>query len=125
MVGAVGNAVLNSGSTAGQFNIKDGQLVQLISAPGSPEQYLYGAVTQRAGTEMTLLLTWQSTPSTYGTFSFSGDTLQWSVSGISRPNNAAWLVCENQNVYANLGPYAYQTPAGCADQTIHYYNGGK
>ncbi|KAF8416823.1 hypothetical protein EV426DRAFT_634917 [Tirmania nivea] len=107
-VGAVGNAVLKSGNTAGQFNLKDGQLVQLISAPGTPEQYLYGTVTQRTGTEKTLL-----------------DTLQWSVSDISRPNNAAWLVCEDQNLYVNLGPYAYQTPTGCADQTIHYYNGGK
>jgi hypothetical protein len=67
------------------------------------------------------------------------------ISGINRPNNAAWLACtdatEGQVLYANLGkpfkhtnlgslvyatvapgPYAYNTPAGCTDQTIHYYN---
>ncbi|RPB26649.1 hypothetical protein L211DRAFT_866154 [Terfezia boudieri ATCC MYA-4762] len=75
---AVGNAVLNSGSTAGQFNIINGQLIQLISPPGAPERYLYGTVAQRAGTEMTFLLTWQTSPSTYGTFSFS-ETLQSGV----------------------------------------------
>lgn len=62
-------------------------------------------------------------PDTYGTFTFSGDTLSWSTPGVQRQNNAAFLVCEEKHVYVNLGPYAYQTPAGCADQTIHYYNG--
>lgn len=39
----------------------------------------------------------------------------------------AWLVCPdtagNLDVYINLGPYDYQTPAGCADETIHAYTG--
>lgn len=39
----------------------------------------------------------------------------------------AWLVCPddagNLDLYVNLGPYAYMTPAGCADETIHAYTG--
>ena len=39
----------------------------------------------------------------------------------------AWLVCPdangNKDVYVNLGPYDYDTPAGCADETIHAYTG--
>ena len=39
----------------------------------------------------------------------------------------AWLVCPdedgNKDVYINLGPYDYNTPPGCADETIHAYTG--
>ena len=39
----------------------------------------------------------------------------------------AWLVCPdedgNKDVYINLGAYDYETPAGCADETIHAYTG--
>ncbi|KAI5799115.1 hypothetical protein DFH27DRAFT_591316 [Peziza echinospora] len=118
----VGPAVLNSYLTAGQFNIVDGKLVQLISTSASPATLLYASVTPRVGTEMKLQVQWTTTPSSYGTFSFSGDTLQWTVAGIDRPNAAAWLVCESQHLYVNLGAYLYNTPAGCFDQTIHYYN---
>ncbi|KAF8469479.1 hypothetical protein BDZ91DRAFT_761557 [Kalaharituber pfeilii] len=104
------SAVLKSGGTAGQLKVINGQLISSNDKPGT---YLYGKVTPRAGSEMTLLLTWSTTPDPYGTFSFSGDTLQWSTPGISRPNNAAWLVCEDQHVYVNLGPYAYQTGWMC------------
>jgi len=52
---------------------------------------------------------------------FSGDAVEWS--GIDRPNDAAWLVCANQQLFINLGAYDYLTPAGCSDETIHYYNG--
>lgn len=90
---------------------------------------------------MKLKTKFASTPNTYGTFAWSGDALTWTVSGITRPNNAAWLACTDAAVgpdlYINLGThsfhpvmdqnadhplsgnYMYQTPAGCADQTIH------
>ncbi len=29
----------------------------------------------------------------------------------------------NRDVYINLGAYDYETPAGCADETIHAYTG--
>lgn len=65
-----------------------------------------------------LALTFSTSKNTYGTFAWSGDALTWTVSGITRPNNAAWLVCANQQLFINLGSYGYMTPAGCADQTV-------
>ncbi|GLB41627.1 putative fungal-type cellulose-binding domain containing protein [Lyophyllum shimeji] len=117
------DAVLGSPSTAGQFKITGGQLIQ--DANGTP---LYAVVESRANsTVMKLKMSWSTTPATAGTFDFSGDTLEWSIPTISRPQNNAWLVCPDAqghaDVYVNLGPYAYQTPAGCADETIHAYTG--
>lgn len=119
----VGDAVLGSPSTAAQFQITGGQLVQ--NAGGTK---LYAIVEPRANsTVMKLKVSWSTTPATSGTFVFSGDTVEWSNTSISRPQNNAWLVCPDAqghaDVYINLGPYAYQTPAGCADQTIHGYTG--
>ncbi len=65
------------------------------------------------------LKTWfEATQGTYGTFSFSGDTLQWTVSDIARPNTAAWLVCAGDQLFVNTGAFLYQTPEGCSDQTV-------
>ncbi|KAJ8113810.1 hypothetical protein ONZ43_g5065 [Nemania bipapillata] len=71
------------------------------------------------------LQTWFDTANNpYGAFAFQGDTLTWTVADISRPNAAAWLVCGNDGqLYINTGAYAYDTPSGCADQTIHSYGG--
>jgi len=107
-------------TTAGQFNIVNGQLEQLIDTTGD---ILYATVQQSTGAENKLLVSFQSTPNTYGTFSFSGDAVEWNVAGLTRQNAAAWLICESQHLYVNLGAYGYMTPAGCADGTIHYYNG--
>ncbi|KAL3427483.1 carbohydrate-binding module family 1 protein [Phlyctema vagabunda] len=118
---APGTAILSSYTTAGQFNIVNGQLVELVSATGG---LLYANVEERAdATVNKLAVTFTTTPNTYGTFSWSGDALQWSIASISRPNLSAWLVCTNQQLFINLGAYAYMTPAGCADETIHFYNG--
>ncbi|KAF9467214.1 carbohydrate-binding module family 1 protein [Collybia nuda] len=117
------DAVLGSPSTAAQFQVTGGQLVQSVGG-----NKLYGVVESRAdSTIMKLKLSWSTSPATSGTFNFSGDTLEWSNPAITRPQNNAWLVCPDAqghgDVYVNLGPYAYQTPAGCADQTIHGYTG--
>ncbi|QRW15172.1 3' exoribonuclease family domain-containing protein [Ceratobasidium sp. AG-Ba] len=122
--GTATDAVLASASTAGQFAITNGKLTQ-ITPSGA---LLYANVETRAdSTVMKLKVSWQTSSTTSGTFVWSGDALTWTVEGITRPNNAAWLACtdatEGQVLYANLGPYAYNTPAGCADQTIHFYNG--
>lgn len=45
---STGTGVLGSYTTAGQFQVVDGQLVQLISAPGAATQLLYGIVSQTA-----------------------------------------------------------------------------
>ncbi|KAK0647085.1 hypothetical protein B0T16DRAFT_414669 [Cercophora newfieldiana] len=60
---------------------------------------------------------------TYGTFAFQGDTLTWSVAEINRPNTAAWLVCNGDELFVNTGAFLYQTPEGCWDHTIHSYGG--
>jgi len=106
-------------TTAGQFQIVDGQLVELITGG-----LLYANVeTQTDSTVTKLAVTFETTQNTYGTFDFSGDAVQWSIASISRPNLSAWLVCANQQLFINLGAYDYLTPTGCADETIHYYNG--
>lgn len=77
-------------------------------------------------------MSWSTTPATAGTFVFSGDTLEWSIPTITRPQtnvrgfelmllllilgSQAWLICPdasgNNDVYINLGNYDYLTPAG-------------
>lgn len=109
-----GTAVLESYTTAGQFNVVSGQLVELTA-----NGLLYGNVEVQANSSVTkLALTFETTQNTYGTFAWSGDALQWSVASISRPNLSALLVCAGQQLFINLGAYDYLTPAGCADETV-------
>jgi hypothetical protein len=72
--------------------------------------FLYGVVETRADSTVNKLqLSWStSSAATTGTFAWNGDSLQWTIPGINRPNNSAWLVCANQVVYVNLGSYGYQ-----------------
>ncbi|ORY64826.1 uncharacterized protein BCR38DRAFT_457147 [Pseudomassariella vexata] len=117
---AAGTAILESYTTAGQFNVKDGQLVENNGDGAAP---LYLNVEKPTNLTQRTLATWfNTTENTFGTFLFQGDALTWSTPEIQRQNLAAWLVCENQALFINTGAYAYQTPPGCADQTIHYYN---
>ncbi|KAI0037056.1 hypothetical protein K488DRAFT_75613 [Vararia minispora EC-137] len=120
-------AVLGDPLTAGQFAVASGQLVQYANLSASTP--LYANVQPRANsTVMKLGLTWETTPDEGGgTFVWSGDTLEWSIPTISRPQTNAWLVCPdaagNLVLFINLGAYAYMTPTGCADETIHAYTG--
>lgn len=78
LVGTVSDAVLNSPTSAGQFNIVNGQLVQLINTSGT---LLYARVTLRADSTVNrLLITWAATPDTYGTFGFQGSL--WTASSL-------------------------------------------
>lgn len=111
-----GSAILDSYTTAGQFQIVDGQLVEIIQGG-----LLYANVQEQANANVTMLaMTFNTTQNTYGTFAFSGDAVQWSIPTISRPNLSAWLVCANQQLFINLGPYDYNTPPGCADETLSF-----
>ena len=112
----VGVAVLGSSKTAGQFSVADGQLVEWTGEGGSP---LYLNVEKPADLTQRTLATWfNTTKNEFGTFVFQGDALTWSTPEINRQNLAAWLVCKNQALFINTGAYAYQTPEGCADQTV-------
>jgi hypothetical protein len=120
---ATGTALLGDYTTAGQFQVQDGQLVQLVSAPGGAVKLLYATVSKtRSINNASLAVSFTNEKNAYGTFKFGGDDLQWSAADVTRPNPSAWYVCTGQQMYINLGNYAYQTPSGCADQTIHYYN---
>lgn len=119
-----GPATLSNSTTAGQFSITAaGQLVQLISAPdASEEQLLYAHVagaTTHGG--QSLAVSFAADEGAYGTWAFSGDALTWTAANVSRPNLSAWYVCEGQAVYVNLGAYLYNTPDGCADQTVSFF----
>jgi hypothetical protein len=111
-----GTAILESYTTAGQFNVKDGQLAANMGGSASP---LYLNVEKPADLTQRTLATWfNTTKNTFGTFVFQGDALTWSTPDIQRQNLAAWLVCKNQALFINAGAYGYQTPSGCADQTV-------
>ena len=113
--GVAAPAHLDAPAEAGQFNIIEGQLVYNTGAGG--ELYLHverpDDLSQRA-----LATYFEREPSSWGEFSFQGDTVAWNAEGLQRPNTAAWFVCEDQKLYVNTGPYGYQTPEGCADQTV-------
>lgn len=113
---APGPAYMDSYLSAGQFNIVSGQLVQTRGDGVAP---LYMNVENPADKTQRKLQTWfNTTQNGYGTFAFQGDTVTWSTPDINRPNLAAWLVCENQQLFINTGAYLYNTPAGCADETV-------
>ncbi|KAF4637691.1 hypothetical protein G7Y89_g387 [Cudoniella acicularis] len=113
-----GGAILDTYTTAGQFQIVSGQLVQLITGG-----FLYAVVEKQANSTVNkLAVSFSKDKNTYGTFAFSGDAVQWSVPDIKRQNLSAWLVCGAKSLWINLGAYGYMTPTGCADETIHYYN---
>jgi len=123
VLGTASDAVLGSPSTAAQFQIISGQLVQ--NPQGSK---LYAVVAQPQTGDVKLKVTWSAdSTATFGTFMWSGDTLEWSDPSVSRPQTNAWLICPDsaghEDVYINLGSYSYMTPAGCGDQTIHAYTG--
>ena len=113
--GLPSDAYLDDPVQAGQFNIIDGQLVYNTGEGGD----LYLHVEQPEDLTQRALSTWFETEENpYGAFAFQGDTVTWSVDEIQRPNEAAWLVCEEQRLFINTGAYGYETPEGCADQTV-------
>ncbi|KAK0704313.1 hypothetical protein B0H67DRAFT_673130 [Lasiosphaeris hirsuta] len=100
------------------FNVVAGQLVYNRFEAA----LLYMNVENPAvKTQRKLWTKFVATKNAYGTFAFQGDTLIWSVADIARPNLAAWLVCEGEEVFVNTGAFLYDTPAGCFDHTIHSY----
>ena len=111
-----GTAILDSYTTAGQFQIEGGQLVNKAS---NPPVYMWVEEPANKDSPPRTLATWfNTTKNPFGTFNFQGDTLAWTVPSVKRQNAAAWLVCAKQALFINTGAYAYQTPSGCSDQTV-------
>lgn len=111
-----GKALLESHTTAGQYNIEDGQLVNKVSIP--PLYMWVEEPADKANPPRTLATWFNTTKNPFGTFAWQGDTLVWTAPGLQRQNPAAWLVCARQELFINTGAYGWQTPAGCADQTV-------
>jgi hypothetical protein len=116
---------MDDNKKAGQFNIdRSGQFVQLISGPNEPKQLLYANVasTESNGGK-TLAITFSSQKNTYGTFKFSGDTVQWShpARNQKRGNFGAFFICKpSQQLLVNLGQYGDPNTkvSGCSDHTV-------
>jgi hypothetical protein len=109
---------------AGQFNIRSGQFVQLVSGPNEPEKLLYANVasTESNGGK-TLAITFQAKKNAYGSFKFSGDTVQWShpARDKKRGNFGAFYICKpSQQLLVDLGQYGDPSTkvSGCSDHTV-------
>lgn len=95
--GTASDAILGDPDTAAQFQIVSGQLVQEVP-DGSK---LYAVVEDRTDPSvMKLKVTWSTTPAAAGTFQWSGDTVEWSIPTISRPqlNVSLFADCSVQSL---------------------------
>ncbi|GJJ08418.1 hypothetical protein Clacol_002634 [Clathrus columnatus] len=122
--GSVGDAVIGPPTTAAQFNIASGQLMQFVNA----DTTLYAQVATALPNENRLKVFWSTSPATNITWSFQGDAVNGVVANATQQDTGAFLACDDVSadvptVYLNLGAYDYMTPTGCADQTLNYYNG--
>ena len=85
VAGTASDAVLGDPDTAAQFQIVDGQLVQEVP-DGSK---LYAVVEGRSDPSVKKLkMSWSTAPASgdnAGTFQWSGDTVEWSIPTIQRP----------------------------------------
>lgn len=118
-------ALLDDYTTAGQFNIIDGQLVEFTGASSAPLYLNVAKPANASNPPRTLATTFNSTKNGYGTFAFQGDAVTWSTPDFQRQNTAAWLVCAGQALFINTGAYGYQTPSGCADETVSIWASGE
>ncbi|TDL21807.1 hypothetical protein BD410DRAFT_771148 [Rickenella mellea] len=122
--GAASPAVVGDSTTAAQFQLVNGQVVQQLGAGN----VLYLNVdTSGVASGATYIPTFfAATPNPNGTFGFQGNGLTWTSAGISRPFLGAFLACETPGypaIYINLGAYGYNTPLGCSDETLNSYYG--
>lgn len=112
---SAGLAYLDDYTTAGQFQIEDGQVV--MNTGTLPALYMNIEDPANKSTRA-IHAYFNTTKNTYGTFAWSGDALQWTDPDVDRPNLSAWYVCEDQELYINTGAYDYDDPSGCSDETV-------
>jgi hypothetical protein len=98
--------------------------MELISAPGQPPKHLYATVyPKKLKDGRTLSMNFTSSPGNFGKFAFQGDSVTWTPppGDIKRKNNAAWYVCEKQQLFLNLMDYLAPPPLpGCSDHTVNH-----
>ncbi|KAF7968991.1 hypothetical protein HWV62_28722 [Athelia sp. TMB] len=119
-----GDAVISNPATASQNQIVSGQLIQYL--PSGGELYL-GVYPNATGTTR-LKLFWATAPQTNVTWAFQGDGVEGNVPGYTTAATGNFLACTDTsttapNIYLDLGAFDYLTPAGCASETLNYYNG--
>ncbi|KAF7968989.1 hypothetical protein HWV62_28718 [Athelia sp. TMB] len=119
-----GDAVISNPATASQNQIVSGQLIQYL--PSGGELYL-GVYPNVTGTTR-LKLFWATAPQTNVTWAFQGDGVEGNVPGFTTAATGNFLACTDTsttapNIYLDLGAFDYLTPAGCASETLNYYNG--
>ncbi|KAF7968990.1 hypothetical protein HWV62_28720 [Athelia sp. TMB] len=123
-VDSPGDAVISNPATASQNNIVSGQLIQYL--PSGGELYL-GVYPNATGTTR-LKLFWATAPQKNVTWAFQGDGVEGNVPGYTTAATGNFLACTDTsttapNIYLDLGAFDYLTPAGCASETLNYYNG--
>lgn len=116
---------MDNSSTAGQFNIIDGQLVYDTGSGTTDALYMW--VEDPSDKTQRTLKTWfNTTENTYGTFAFSGDTVTWADPDVSNRNEGAFYVCPGNStsgenaLFVNTGAYDYETPSGCYDVDVSW-----
>jgi hypothetical protein len=120
-----GIAYMDANNKAGQFNIdRSGQFIQLVSGPNESKKLLYGNVAStKSNGGKTLAITFSEKKNTYGSFKFSGDTVQWShpARNQKRGNFGAFYICKpSQQLLVNMGQYGDPNTkvSGCSDHTV-------
>ena len=117
----VSDAVLGDPVDAAQFVVQDDQLIQYANL--STATPLYAHVEERANsTVMKLLVSWSDEPAAEGSFAWSGDTLEWSIPTISRPqlnvSPGFYSRCMDINCFCRLGSCVRTAPGtSCSTST--------
>jgi len=104
------DAVLGEAVTAGQFQITNGQLI--LNTGGSNR--LYAKVAPKTDSSQTKLkVSWSTSQDTLGQFKFSGDTVEWSSSTVTRPQTNV------SNYFLFAGDVAVHEAAGCRGDDVY------
>jgi hypothetical protein len=113
-------AVLDNYQSAGQFKIENGQLIQLISAPGDAPELLYATVaTNTTHNGRTRAVSFSSKMGRYEAFDLENNAVVWTDMSDERSANASsWWICEGNQLFINLGDFESGTDEGCLDQKV-------
>lgn len=114
-----GPAILGDYTTAGQFAVQKGHLIQLISASNETANFLYGSVPYVTDPNR-LAVKFSAEAPAKANFVFEGDSLIWSDPSVKRQQQNAWLVCGDGQLFLNRQAWGSKDkrPADCDDHTV-------